>query len=79
MGSTLGNSPRGCRARAEKQDGQKEKLSSKAVVTKASVDPTVSSGAIVRVGDASEHPELGLEDQNFVTLSLNCGLDQVLA
>ena len=70
MGSALGNSPYGFRAGAEKQDGQREKLNSKAVVTKASV----SSGARVGVGGPSEHPELGPEGQTFITLSLNVAL-----
>lgn len=70
MGSALGNSPwvqgRGREARWT----QREKLNSKAVVTKASA----SSGARVGVGGASEHPALGPESQTFITLSLNVGL-----
>lgn len=68
-GVLLGTVP-GFRAGAEKQDGQREKLNSKAVVTK----PSASSGARVGVGGASEHPALGPESQTFTTLSLNVGL-----
>lgn len=45
FGSALGNSSCEGRARAEKQDGLRKKLKSKTAVTKASVDPTVRSGA----------------------------------
>lgn len=45
FGSALGNSSSEGRAGAAEQDGLRKKLKNKTAVTKASVDPTVSSGA----------------------------------